>query len=141
VPKMIFVNLPVRDLAASTRFYQAIGCQKNEQFSDENAASMVWSDQITFQLLTREYFSTFTSKQIPDAHVTCQVLLALSRDSREEVDSLANTAAGAGGKADIRDPIDMSFLYNRAFEDPDGHVMELVWMDPQAGMAGSDSES
>ena len=139
MPKMIFVNLPVKNLAASTTFYEAIGCEKNEQFSNENAASMVWSDLITFQLLTREYFATFTSKQIPDAHATCQVLLCLSCDSRDAVDSLTKTAASAGGKADIRAPIDMGFMYNRAFEDPDGHVFELVWMDPQAVMASEEA--
>jgi predicted lactoylglutathione lyase len=130
--KMIFVNLPVTDLAASTRFYEAIGCRKNEQFSAENAASMVWSDSITLQLLTRDYFATFTSKQIPDAHATCQVLICLSHESREEVDLVARSAASAGGNADIRSPIDMGFLYNLAIEDPDGHVLELAWMDPQA---------
>ncbi|MCZ4094172.1 VOC family protein [Sinorhizobium psoraleae] len=137
MPKMIFVNLPVKDIAASTRFYQSIGCQKNEQFSDEKASSMVWSDVITFQLLTRDYFATFTSKEIPDAHTTCQVLLCLSCDSREEVDSLTETAAKAGGKADTREPMDMGFMYNRTFEDPDGHVFELAWMDPQAVMDGN----
>jgi uncharacterized protein len=137
--KMIFVNLPVSDLAVSTRFYEAMGCRKNEQFSAANAASMVWSDSITFQLLTREYFATFTSKQIPDAHATCQVLLCLSGESREQVDSLAATATSAGGKADVRAPIDMGFLYNRAVEDPDGHALELAWVDPQAMAGGAAS--
>jgi predicted lactoylglutathione lyase len=132
VPKMIFVNLPVADLAASTRFYEAIGCSKNPQFSDDKASSMVWSDTITFQLLTREYFSTFTSKKIPDAHRTCQVLFALSRDSRDEVDAIAEAAPAAGGKADVRDVMDLGWLYNRAFSDPDGHVFEAVWMDAGA---------
>lgn len=141
MPKMIFVNLPVKDLAASTRFYEAIGCRKNEQFSGETAASMVWSEEITFQLLTRDYFGTFTAKQIPDAHATCQVLLCLSCDSREEVDQLAEAAAGAGGKANIRDPMDLGFMYNRAAEDPDGHVLELAWMDPEAVMPGGDAGS
>lgn len=139
MPNMIFVNLPVKDLTASIRFYEAIGCRKNPQFSDEKAASMVWSDTITFQLLTRDYFATFTSKQIPDAHATCQVLLCLSGDSREEVDSLVETAGKAGGKADIREPMDMGFMYNRTVEDPDGHVFELAWMDPKAVMADGDA--
>ena len=88
MPKMIFVNLPVKDLAAATRFYQAIGCEKNDQFSDENAASMVWSDTIAFHLLTHATFSTFTPKPLADAHKTTAMLIALSRDSREEVDVL-----------------------------------------------------
>ncbi len=142
MPKMIFVNLPVKDLAASTRFYEAVGCRKNEQFSNENAASMVWSDMITFQLLTHDFFGTFTSKPIADAQATCQVLLCLSCDSRDAVDSLAETARSVSGKVDVRDPIDMGFMYNRAFEDPDGHVFELVWMDPKAVMAsGAADES
>ena len=140
MPKMIFVNLPAANLAASTRFYEAIGCRKNEQFSDDKASSMIWSELITFQLLVRDYFASFTAKPIADAHAICQVLLCLSRDSREEVDALAETAAGAGGKADARAPIDMGFLYNRTFEDPDGHVFELVWMNPQAAMPGNDAE-
>lgn len=137
--KMIFVNLPVSDLAAATRFYEAIGCQRNPQFSDENASSMIWSETITFQLLTHGYFSTFTPKQIADAHRTSEVLLALSRDSRGDVDSAAQAAAVAGGRADIRETQDMGWLYNRAIEDPDGHVIELLWMDEQA--AGGASEA
>jgi predicted lactoylglutathione lyase len=129
---MIFVNLPVADLAASTRFYQAIGCARNQQFSDEQASSMMWSNTITFQLLTREYFSTFTSKGIPDAHRTCQVLFALSRDTRKEVDDITEIATATGGKADVREIMDLGWLYNRAFADPDGHVFEAVWMDPSA---------
>ena len=136
--KMIFVNLPVKNLAAATHFYETIGCKKNEQFSDEKAASMVWSDTIIFQLLTREYFATFTPKQVADAHGTCQVLLALTRDTREDVDTISEAAAAAGGKADIRERMDMGWLYNRAFEDTDGHVFEAVWMDMKAAseMAG-----
>ena len=132
MPKMIFVNLPVKNLAAATRFYKAIGCEQNMQFSNEQAAMMVWSDTISFMLLTHEYFGTFTSKRIADAQQTCQVLLALSRDSREDVDAITKAAAAAGGKADVRPPIDMGFMYNRAFQDPDGHVFEPVWMDMAA---------
>ena len=130
MPKMIFVNLPVKDLAASTRFYEAIGCSKNAQFSDESAASMVWSDAITFQLLTRDYYATFTAKPIADAQATSAMLIALSRDSREEVDAIAEAAGAAGGKADMREPQDMGFLYQRVFEDPDGNTFEPTWMDP-----------
>lgn len=132
MPKMIFVNLPVKDLTTATRFYEAIGCEKNEQFSDEQATSMVWSDTITFQLLTRDFFATFISKPIADAHETCQVLLALTRDSRDDVDAIAEAAASAGGKTDVREVMDMGWMYNRAFADPDGHVFEAVWMDMNA---------
>lgn len=132
MPKMIFVNLPVKDLAAATRFYQAIGCEKNDQFSDHQASSMVWSDTITLQLLTNDYFATFTPRRIADAHQTTEVLMALTRDSREEVDAMANAAAGAGGLADVRAPMDLGFMYNRSFADPDGHVFEAVFMDMNA---------
>jgi uncharacterized protein len=132
MPKMIFVNMPVKDLAAATRFYEAIGCKKNEQFSGENAASMVWSDTITFQLLTRDYYTTFTTKPIADAHKTSGMLIALSRDSREEVDAITEAAAAAGGKADIRERQDLGFMYLRTFEDPDGHVFEPAWMNVEA---------
>ncbi len=101
--KMIFVNLPVSDLAAATRFYEAIGCAKNPQFSDEKSASMVWSETITIQLLTQKYFSTFTPKHVANAHNTSEVLLALSRDSREDVDAAAQAAVASGGRADIRE--------------------------------------
>jgi predicted lactoylglutathione lyase len=132
MPKTIYVNLPVKDLAVATRFYEAIGCEKNEQFSDHQASSMVWSDTITFHLLSNDYFSTFTPKKIADAHATSEVLLALSRDSREQVDAIAEAAAAAGGKADIRERMDMGWLYNRTFEDPDGHVFEAVSVDMAA---------
>lgn len=132
MPRMIFVNLPVKDLAAAIRFYEAIGCKKNDQFSDDNAASMVWSDSITFQLLTHDYFATFTPKPIADAQTTTEVLVALSCDSREEVDTMTEAAASAGGKADIRERQDLGFMYGRAFADPDGHVFEPIWMDPEA---------
>jgi hypothetical protein len=136
--KSIFVNLPVANLAASTRFYEAIGCVRNPQFSDDKASSMVWSDHITMQLLSREYFATFSPKPVADAHQTCQVLLALSREGRTAVDAMANAAASAGGKADIRGVMDLGWLYNRSFADPDGHVFEAVWVDSQA-MPGAKS--
>ena len=116
--KMIFVNLPVKDLAVSKRFYEAIGCQNNPQFTDANAAMMVWSDTISFMLLTHAFFATFTPKQIANARQTSEVLIALSRDSRADVDSITTAAAAAGGKADIRERQDMGFMYSRAFEDP-----------------------
>lgn len=136
--KMIFVNLPVKDLAASTRFYAALGCEKNEQFSDESASSMVWSDTITLQLLQDDYYSTFTPKKIADAKETSEVLIALTRDSRDDVNTTVEAGAAAGGTADTRAPLDMGFMFNRVVEDPDGHVLEFVWMDMAA--AGDLSE-
>lgn len=128
MPKMIFVNLPVSDLARSTRFYEAIGCEKNEAFSNEQAAMLVWSDTISFMLLTHDFYRGFTTKPIADAHQTSAVLLCLSRDSRAEVDTIAEAALDAGGR-EHREAQDMGFMYSRAFEDPDGHVFEPMWMD------------
>lgn len=132
MPKMIFVNLPVKDLAAATRFYEAIGCTKNEQFSDDKASSMNWSDTITFQLLATDFFASFTPKEIADTRKTTEVLIALTFDDREDVDAITDAAAASGGKADIRERMDMGWMYNRAFEDTDGHIFEAVWMDMEA---------
>ncbi|MBY5820301.1 VOC family protein [Rhizobium leguminosarum] len=138
MPKMIFVNLPVKDLAAATRFYEAIGCSKNEQFSDHQASNMVWSDAIFFHLLTRDFFATFTPKPVTEAQKASEMLIALTMDSREEVDAIVEAAAAAGGKADPRPPTDMGWLYNRAFEDPDGHIFEAVWVDMAAATASGE---
>ena len=130
--KMIFVNLPVKDLTASTRFYEALGFEKNPQFSNEQASSMVWSDSITFMLLTHDYYGTFTTKPIADAHKTSAMLLALSRDSRQDVDAIVEAAIKANGKGDVREPQDYGFMYGRTFEDLDGNIFEPMWMDMSA---------
>lgn len=129
--KSIFVSLPVRDVQVATRFYTAIGCKKNEQFSDATAATMVWSEAISFQVQTHEKFASWMSKKVADAHATAQVFLGLSVDARDEVDRVVKAAAANGGKADIRPPVDMGWLYNRAFEDPDGNIFEAYWLDPK----------
>jgi predicted lactoylglutathione lyase len=129
---MIFVNFPVQDLAASIRFYTTIGCEKNEQFSNDDAAAMVWSDSITFMLLTRQYFGTFTPKKVADAHASCEVLVAFSCDSNAAVDEINKKAGAAGGKSDIRELQDLGFMYSRAFSDPDGHTFEPFFMDMAA---------
>ncbi len=139
MPKMIFVNLPVADLPRSIAFYQAIGCEKNNAFSNEQAAMLVWSDTISFMLLSHDFYRTFTAKQIADAHATSEMLLCLSRDSREEVDAITNAALAAGGR-EPRPAQDMGFMYGRAFEDPDGHVFEPMWMD-MAAMAAQPAEA
>ena len=141
MPRMIFVNLPVKDLAAATRFYEAIGCRKNEQFSDHRSASMAWSDAITFQLLTHEYFATFAPKPIADARAATGMLLALSCDSRADVDAMVEAAAAAGGRADPRDLQDFGSMYVRTFEDPDGHVFEPAWMDMSGAADNQQQES
>ena len=135
---MIFVNLPVTDLERSKRFYAAIGARNEPKFSNEQAAMMVISDTISVMLLAHEFYSTFTGKQIADAHRTSQVLLALSCDSTAEVDRFVDAAAGAGGKADPGPKQEIGgMMYGRSFEDPDGHHWEVMWMDASAAEQGA----
>jgi hypothetical protein len=136
MPKMIFVNLPVADLGRSRAFYEALGATNEPKFTDETAACMVFSDAIFVMLLTHDKFRQFTPKRIPDARATCQVMNALSVDSRAEVDALATRAGQAGG-ADAAPPQDYGMMYSRSVEDPDGHVWELVWMDATAAEQGA----
>ncbi len=135
MPQMIFVNLPVKDVDRSTAFYEAIGCTRDPRFSNENASAMQLSDEILFMILSEDFFKTFTPKRIADAHATTEVLIALSRDSRDAVDAIVEKAAAGGGKGDIREKQDMGFMYGRTFEDPDGHVFEPFFMDMEAAMA------
>lgn len=139
MPKMIFINLPVADLARSIAFYEAVGATKNEMFSDETAACMVVSDVIHVMLLTHDKWKGFTDRAIPDAHASAQVLLCLSEDSREAVDAVVNKAADAGGKADPNATQDYGFMYGRSYADPDGHIWETMWMDPAAVAAGPEA--
>ncbi|HEX2764261.1 MAG TPA: VOC family protein [Allosphingosinicella sp.] len=129
--RMIFVNLPVADLDRSVAFYKAIGAEQNLQFSDETAAMMVLSDTIHVMLLTHHKFRQFTTKRIADAHESVQVLLALSCDGRAGVDEITEKALAAGGR-ETRERDDHGWMYGRAFEDPDGHVWEPMWMDVEA---------
>jgi predicted lactoylglutathione lyase len=130
--KLIFVNLPVTDLARSTAFYLALGATQNMQFSDDTAACIVVSETIHVMLLTHAKYRQFTSKPIADAHATSQVLICLSEDSREAVDETVAKAAAAGGQADPGQTQDYGFMYGRSFEDPDGHHWEVMWMDLEA---------
>jgi len=130
--QMIFLNLPVTDLARSTAFYQAVGATKNPQFSDATASCMVLSDTIYVMLLTHDKFRQFTSKKIADAKTTAEVLICLSADSRGAVDDVVGKASGAGGSADPSPKQDFGFMYGRSFEDPDGHIWEVMWMDVEA---------
>jgi len=132
MPKMIFVNLPVRDLAASTAFYVALGGEVNPQFSGENSASLMFSDAIGVMLLTHAHYGEFTKRPIGDARADSQLLLALSADSKGDVDATLDRAVAAGGKADPNPVQDLGFMYNRHIEDPDGYVWEIMWMDPSA---------
>jgi predicted lactoylglutathione lyase len=130
--KLIFVNLPVSDLARASAFYQAIGAVKNEQFSDLTASCMVFSDTIHAMLLTHDKYRQFTTKKIADAKTTSEVLICISADSRAEVDGLIGKAKAAGGALDPTPQQDFGFMYGRSFEDPDGHIWEVMWMDVEA---------
>ncbi len=129
--KMIFINLPVRDLAASMKFYQALGFNNNPQFTDDTAACMVWSDAIHVMLLTHDKWRHFTQRPIPE-NTSSEVMLALSQDKRENVDLVTNTAAECGGTADVNPVQNHGVMYGRSFTDLDGHVWEVIWMDPAA---------
>ena len=135
MPKMIFVNLPVTDLARSTAFYEAIGGDKNPQFSDETATCIVLSETIHAMLLTHDKYRQFTSKPIADAHSTSEVLICVSADSKDGVDAMVGQAVSAGGKGDPGPKQDFGFMYGRSFEDPDGHHWEVMWMDMEAAQA------
>jgi len=130
--KLIFVNLPVADLVRATAFYEAIGARKNDQFSDGTASCMVFSETIHAMLLTHEKFRQFTPKHIADAKTTTEVLICMSADSRDAVDDMVGKASATGGLADPSPKQDYGFMYGRSFEDPDGHIWEVMWMDVEA---------
>ena len=132
--KMIFVNLPVKDVAAATRFYQAIGMVQDPRFSNEQASAMQWSDTIVFMLLDHGFYATFTDKRIIDARAESGALLCLSQASRADVDAITDKALAAGGR-EPRPVQYLGFMYGRAFEDPDGHLFEPMYMDVDAALA------
>ncbi len=129
VPRKVFVNLPVRDLEKAKAFFAALGFSFNLKFTDHNAACMVLSEEGYVMLLTHEMFSRFTRRAISDAFVATECLIALSCESREEVDELVTKAIAAGGAAAM-DPQDHGFMYQSSFYDLDGHHWEVLWMDP-----------
>jgi predicted lactoylglutathione lyase len=131
VPRQIFVNLPVKDLPRSVAFFTALGFSFNPQFTNENATCMIVDENIFVMLLVEPFFQGFIKKTICDAHKNTEVLVCLSCESRAEVDELAAKAVAAGGTIP-REPEDHGFMYGHAFEDPDGHIWELVYMVPQA---------
>lgn len=134
--RMIFVNLPVADLARAMTFYEALGFANEPRFTDETAACMVWSEAIFVMLLTRDKWADFTKRPIPPQG-SSEVMLAISCDNRDEVSRMADTAGAKGGTADVNPAQDHGFMFSRSFADPDGHVWEPVWMD--AAVASGDS--
>jgi uncharacterized protein len=137
--QMIFVNLPVSDLQRSRMFLEALGAVNEPRFTDETAACMTFSDSIHVMLLTHEKFSQFTPRPIADAKAASQVLLALSSNSRESVDSTVEHAVAAGGTADPAPKQDYGVMYGRSIADPDGHIWELIWMDAAAAERGAEA--
>jgi predicted lactoylglutathione lyase len=135
MPTQIFVNLPVKDLKRSMGFYEKLGFKNNPQFTDETAACMVVSDTIYVMLLTEKKFKNFTPRAICDASKATEVLNCLSCENRDEVNSLVRKAIAAGGSA-YADPKDYGFMFQHGFADPDGHLWELVHMDPNATQQG-----
>ncbi len=127
----IFVNLPVKDLDRSVEFFGKLGYSFNPQFTDETATCMIVSDDIFVMLLTEAKFKEFTPKNICDSRTSTEVLIALSCDSRERVDELVGKAVAAGGST-YADPKDYGFMYQHSYQDPDGHMWELFYMDPSA---------
>jgi predicted lactoylglutathione lyase len=130
--KTIFLNLPVRDLQAATRFYLGIGGALNPQFSNEQASSIMLSESIGIMLLTHEHYRQFTTRPIGDPKRESQMLIALTTGSKDEVNAAIEKGVAAGGRADPNPPQDLGFIFNRHIEDPDGNVWEFLWMNPSA---------
>lgn len=132
----IFVNLPVKDLNKSKEFFTKLGFTINPQFTDEKAACVVISEDIYAMILKEEFFKTFIAKkEMADATKSTEMLVALSADSKEKVNEMAEKALAAGASP-LREPDDLGFMYSRSFQDPDGHIWEVLWMDPAAIQQG-----
>jgi predicted lactoylglutathione lyase len=129
--KMIFISLPVSDLARAKAFYAALGFVFNPAFSDEAGACMVWSDTIHVMLLTHAKWGGFTTRPICPRG-SSEVSLALNCDSRAAVDAMIDAGKAAGGSADVNPPEDHGFMFQRSIADPDDHIWEPFWMDPAA---------
>jgi predicted lactoylglutathione lyase len=138
MPTSIFVSYPTADLDRSKTFYTAIGATINPQFTDENAVCLAWEENIYFMVLKREFFATFTDKQVADPATTAQVQSAFTRDSREEVDTVIEAGLTAGG-SEHGAAQDLGFMYSRDLEDPDGNVVSFFYMDPQAAEQGPEA--
>jgi predicted lactoylglutathione lyase len=134
----IFVNLPTADLPKAKEFYSALGAEIVPEFTDDNAACVKWDDNVFFMVLTKEYFGTFTDKTVVDPAGSAQVITALSRDSREDVDTIRQAVLDAGG-SEHKDPQDYGFMYSVSMADPDGNIIEFLWMDPVAAEKGPEA--
>ena len=127
----IFVNLPVKDLNKTIEFFTKLGFKFNPQFTDENATCMIVGEDIFVMLLVEKFFKTFTKKEICDTSKNTEVIVALSVEGREKVDQMINKAIEAGG-TESREPQDHGWMYGRSFEDINGHIWEIIYMDESA---------
>lgn len=129
--KQVFINFPVSNLEKSTKFYEALGFTKSPDFSDEHTSTLMWSDDVVFMLLAKEYYQKFLKdKTVADTKTTNAVLVALGLDSREAVQQFADTAKANGGNYHMAAPNEgLDFMFSYEVEDPDGNVIEPVWMD------------
>ncbi|MDX6628202.1 MAG: uncharacterized protein QOH00_448 [Gaiellales bacterium] len=129
--RTLFVNLGVRDLEASIEFFTKLGFAFDPRFTDEQATCMILSEEAFVMLLVADRFKEFTTKVLCDAGTHTEAILAVSAESREQVDALVDTALDSGGRP-ANEPMDHGFMYGRSFEDVDGHLWEVIWMDPNA---------
>ncbi|MBC6314725.1 VOC family protein [Listeria grandensis] len=130
-PKMLFVNLAVKDLDKSVEFFTALGFEFNPQFTDENATCMILNENTFIMLLVEKFFQNFTKKEIADSTKTTEAIIAISADDRAGVDEIVEKALAAGGTVS-NDKTDEGFMYSWSFQDIDGHLWEVVYMDPSA---------
>ncbi len=129
--RKMFVNLPVTDLDKSIEFFTKLGFTFDARFTDETATAMIVNDEAVVMLLVQDRFKDFTKKELVDATTHTEAIMALSAESREDVDAFADTALEAGGSP-ANDPMEMDFMYGRSFQDLDGHLWEIFWMNPSA---------
>jgi predicted lactoylglutathione lyase len=129
--RKLFVNIAVEDLDRSVTFFTKLGFEFDPRFTDESATCMIVSDDAYVMLLVESRFQDFTKKRLVDSTTQTEAILAVSAESREGVDELADLALASGG-APANDPMDYGFMYGRSFNDPDGHLWEVMWMDPSA---------
>ena len=134
----IFVNITTSDLDRAKAFYEALGYTINPNFTDDNAACVVLDENVYFMVLTREYFSTFTDKQVVDPATQAQVSIALTRESREAVDEILEKGLAAGG-TEPREAQDFGFMYSRDLDDPDGNNLSFLFMEPAAAEMGPEA--
>jgi uncharacterized protein len=136
----IFVNLPIKDLNRTVDFFTKLGFSFNPQFTDENATCMIIDEDIFVMLLVEKFFKSFTRKEICDATKDAEVIIALSAESREKVDQMINRVINAGGR-ESREPQDHGWMYGRSFQDIDGHLWEVIYMDVSASQKENEKHS